>query len=187
MVGFPTGNPDIVKAAKKIVEEIPKKHAVSPSKTRVFVVPKKPGRKPTVLSSLNKKYPDQLVDAVKKIPVTKGRRENPIPALVKKIKAIVKDPRKVKPNSRVFVTLVTKQNPKKPTKLPVRPSVLNKVPKVVKTTIVPVGRKTVPAVVVPSVKPIQVVPIRSILAPRVVGLLTHGRYWTNDFPVIYNL
>ena len=154
------------------MEELPKKHSVHPRRTRITVVPKRPGKRPDVLTSV-KKDPDDLVAAVKKIPVARPSRENPVPALVKKLKNLLKNKRLFRPKAKKYVTFITKQKPRDPTKVPTK--ITDIVAPIKKITVVPVGRKTVPAKTVPNSIPLEVVPVSVGRVPKVVPKITTSK------------
>ena len=165
----------MVEAAKKLVEQIPRRHEITPKKTRLTVVYKRPRQDPKYLSSVNSKTPDALVKSVKKIRPNLTSTENPIPALVDAIKKLMKNRRLFRPRAPKYVILLTKQHPRKPTKVvTTKPFATSVKTPIRKVTLVPIGRKVVPAVVRPSIVPVEVVPARKTLMPKVVGKITSG-------------
>ena len=177
VVAFPTDDPKVVNAAKRIVEALPKKHLVSPDNTRITVVFKKPRKSPKVVASLDKKDPEDLVNVVKKIPVSRPSRENALPKLVRTIKTLMKDARRFRPRVPKYVVLLTKQNRAKPTKVNLKPSTLTAIPvRLKKVSVVPVGPKTVKPVLLTSNPPTEVRPVKPVHVPRVINTITRGEY-----------
>ena len=170
IVGFVPDNKDTVEYAKRLVDKLMKVNKVGKN-TRVSVVVKKPGKKPKIISTVDKR-PSKVVAEVKKIPVSKPVGKKGVPDLVNAVKKFVKNPKYVTKGVPKQVILITKQNPKNPASVPVGV-------KKVKTpstslTVVPVGRVTLPVSKKPS--GITVVPVKPKDVTFVIYVIRRSKY-----------
>ena len=153
-----------MKTAKDIAKNLIKK---KPG-TKLTVIAKPP-KSPPKIFTVNKKKPKDLLKKIAKIPVKKTPKEDPVPALVKTIKRLVKNPKYVDPKKPTNVIIVTTQNPKNPKKVSPKVNPLTKLPSTL-LTVVPVGKKELPARLTPT--KYVIVPVRpqtpALLVPKIL-------------------